>query len=149
MPPADNDGAVAEDPAPVYRASKVSRGAAWFVLAAATVTAAWAIFYGGPEARPALVAMGVFSLLATAALRLEVRARPEHLVVCWGVGAQRIPWSDVRGFSIDERTEREVYVLLPDGRRLLPVVEVATRRTPASAVRDALQAYWRHHRRRQ
>jgi hypothetical protein len=138
---------MAEDPPPSYRASKVSRGAAWFVLAAASAIALWAMFYGGPEARPALVAMGVFSLLAAAALRLEVRARPDHLVVCWGARAQRIPWSDVKGFSIDERTEREVYVLLSNGRRqLLPVVEVATRRTPARTVRDTLQAYWRRQR---
>jgi hypothetical protein len=139
---------VADDGGPVYRASKVSRGAAWFVLGAAAGIAIWALFYGGPEARPALVAMGVFSLLAAAVLRLEVRARPEHLIVCWGARAQRIPWSDVRGFSIDERTGREVYVLLSDGRRqLLPVVEVATRRTPAQSVRDGLQGYWRQHRR--
>lgn len=137
-----------EGPAPVYRASKVTRGAAWFVLASATVVSVAAIRDAGSAATSAVLWIGLISLLAIAALRLEVRARPEYLFVCWGGRGQRIPWSEVKGFAADERTEREVYVVLPGGRRrLLPVVEVATRRTPATAVRDALQAYWRRHRR--
>jgi hypothetical protein len=139
---------VEADFGPVYRASRPSRGAAWFVLASTATIAIWALVTSpGQQATPALVATGIFSLLAIAVLRLEVRAQPDHLVMCWGGKVRRIPWSDVRGFNIDERTEREIYVLLPDNtRRLLPVVEVATRRTPASQVRDALQAYWRRHR---
>jgi hypothetical protein len=139
---------VETDFGPAYRASKVSRGAAWFVLASAAIISIWALVTSpGSQATPAVAATGVFSLMAIAALRLEVRAKPEYLLVCWGAKVQRIPWTEVRGFSIDERTEREIYVLLADNqRRLLPVVEVATRRTPASQVRDALQAYWRRHR---
>jgi hypothetical protein len=85
--------------------------------------------------------------MAWAALRLEVRATPDALVVCSGRATRRFPWADVRGFEIDRRTGREVAVLLKgNARQRLPIVEVATRRVPAETVRDELERYWKAHR---
>jgi hypothetical protein len=135
------------DRGPVYRASQLSRGAAWVVLAATAGVAGWGIVTAGGASTKAVVVSGVFALLATAALRLEVRAEPDHLVVCWGARQQRIPWSAVRGFEIDDQTGRDVFVVLDGNRRQrLPVVDVATRRVAAADVRDALRRYWRDQR---
>jgi hypothetical protein len=85
--------------------------------------------------------------MAWAALRLEVRATPEALVVCGGRTVYRFPWTAVRGFEIDTRTGREIWVLLEgNARRRLPIVEVATRRIPADRARDDLERYWKSHR---
>jgi len=136
-----------EDPGPTYRASQLTRGAAWVVLASTSAIALWAIITAGAASTKAIVVSGVFALLATAALRLEVRARPDHLIVCWGARLQRIPWSDVRGFEVDKQTGRDVYVLLGANRRQrLPLVDVATRRMAATDAREALLRYWRAHR---
>jgi hypothetical protein len=109
--------------------------------------ALWAIVTGKTTPTKAILVSGVFALLATAALRLEVRARPDHLVVCWGARAQRIPWSDVRGFEVDNRTGRDVFVVLGSNRRQrLPLVDVATRKMSAAEPCEALKQYWRTHR---
>jgi hypothetical protein len=78
----------------------------------------------------------------------EVRATPDALVVCGGRTTRRYPWGDIRGFEIDQRTGREVTVMLKGNvRHRLPIVEVATRRVPAETVRQELERYWRTHRR--
>jgi hypothetical protein len=139
---------VAEEPGPVYRASKVSRGAAWLVLACAAGIAIASILSSGADSTRAVAVSGVFGLLAWAALRLEVRATPDALVVCGGRTTRRFPWAEVRGFEIDRRTGRDIAVLLEGNtRRRLPIVEVATRRVPAETVRAELDLYWRAHRR--
>ena len=136
-----------EEPGPVYQASKVSRAAAWLVLGCAAGVSVAGIMGSGGDATPAVVVSGLFGLVAWAALRLEVRAAPDALVVCGGRTTYRIPWSDVRGFEIDPRTGLGIAVLLPENtRRRLPIVEVASRRTPAEVVRDDLVRYWKAHR---
>jgi hypothetical protein len=133
----------------VYRASRVTRVAAWAVLASTAAVAAWAILTAGAGATKPVLVTGLFALFATAALRLGVRADADGLVICWGGRVQRIPWPDVRGFQVDDRTGQDVFVLTADKRRQrLPVVEVAMRRASAAEVRAALEAYWRAHRRR-
>lgn len=133
---------------PLYRASKPTRVAAWVVLACAATVSVSVIMSAGSEATPALLACALFGLAAWAALRLEVRATPEHLVVCGGRTIRRIPWSDVRGFEVNARTGREIAVLLPGKtHRRLPIVDVANRRIPAEVVRDELERYWKAHRR--
>jgi len=139
---------VAGEPGPVYRASKVSRGAAWLVLACTAGISIAAIVTSGADATRAVVVSGLFGLMAWAALRLEVRATPDALVVCGGRTTRRFPWADVRGFEIDRRTGRDIAVLLKgNARQRLPIVEVATRRVPAETVRDELERYWKAHRR--
>jgi hypothetical protein len=113
---------------------------------AAGVSAAGIITSGGASAK-AVISSGLFGLLAWAALRLEVRATTDALVVCGGRKIRRFPWSEVRGFEIDRRTGREISVLLKgNARRRLPIVDVATRRIPAARVRDELERYWKDHR---
>ena len=132
-----------EGAGPVYRASQLTRGAAWVVLASTSALALWAIITVGAASTKAILVSGVFALMATAALRLEVRAKPDHLVICWGARLQRIPWSEVRGFEIDKQTGRDVYVLLgADRRQRLPLVDVATRKMSATEACEALKRYW-------
>ena len=134
-----------EEPGPVYRASKVSRGAAWLVMACAA-GASVALIMSGGSAAPVVV-LGIFGLFAWAALRLEVRATPENLVVCAGRKIRRFPWPDVRGFEVDQRTGREIFVLLKgNARHRLPIVDVATRKVPAEDARGELERYWKAHR---
>jgi hypothetical protein len=140
---------VEETAGPMYRASQLTRGAAWVVLASTSAMALWAIATGRATPTKVLLVSAVFALLATAALRLEVRARPDHLVVCWGARVQRIPWSDIRGFEVDHQTGRDVFVVLGANRRQrLPLVDVATRKMPAAEPCEALKQYWRAHRSR-
>ena len=139
---------MAEEPGPVYQASKPSRVASWLVLACAAGISVAGIMVSGGEATPAVAVSGLFGLFAWATLRIEVRATPEALIVCGGRTIRRIPWSEVRGFEINARTGREIAVLLPEGaRRRLPIVDVASRRVPATVVRDELERYWKAHRR--
>jgi hypothetical protein len=139
---------MADDPAPVYRASKVSRAAAWVVLACTAVVSIISIGGAGGDATGAVVVCAVFALFAWAALRLEVRATADALVVCGGRTTRRFPWADIRGFEVDRRTGREIAVLLKgNARHRLPIVEVATRRVPADVVQAELERYWRAHRR--
>jgi hypothetical protein len=134
-----------EEPGPLYRASKLSRGAAWFVMgctAAVAIAALTSEMSGAP-----LGVLAIFALFGWAALRLEVRATPDALVVCSGRKIQRYPWSEIRGFEVDRRTEREVFLLLEgNARRRLPIVDVATRRIPAEDARADLERYWKAHR---
>jgi hypothetical protein len=139
---------VGEEPGPLYRASKLSRGAAWVVLACAAGVSVAGIITSGGASTKAVVVSGLFGLVAWAGLRLEVRATPDALVACAGRRTRRFPWSDVRGFEIDKRTGREISVLLKgNARHRLPIVDVATRRVPAERVRDDLERYWKAHRR--
>lgn len=134
-----------EEPGPLYRASKVSRGAAWFVLGC-TAAVAVAALTSEMSAAP-LGVLAVFALFGWAALRLEVRATPDALVVCSGRKIRRFPWSEIRGFEVDRRTEREIFLLLGGNtRRRLPIVDVATRRIPADDARADLERYWKAHR---
>ena len=136
-----------EEPGPIYRASKVSRGAAWLVLACAAGVSVVGITASGGASTKAIVVSGLFGLLAWAALRLEVRATPDSLVSCAGRRLYRFPWQDVRGFEIDSRTGRDIFVLLKgNARHRLPIVDVATRKIPAEVVRDELERYWKGHR---
>ena len=138
---------MAEESAPVYRASKLSRGAAWLVLACAAGISTVAIVSSGVDSTRAVAVSGAFALMAWAGLRLEVRATPDALVVCGGRTTRRFPWADIRGFEVDRRTGRDIAVLLEgDARQRLPIVEVATRRVPAETVRAELDRYWRAHR---
>lgn len=132
----------------VYRASKISRGAAWFVLACAAAISFGAIANIGGTPTGAVVLSGVFGLAAWALLRLEVRATPEALVVCGGRRTRRFPWADVRGFEMNPRTDREIYVVVKgNARHLLPIADVASHKVPADRVRDDLERYWKAHRR--
>jgi hypothetical protein len=134
------------EPRLVYRASKVSRAAAWFVLFATAVVSVASIVAAGGGGTKAVVMCAVFALFAWAALRLEVRATPDGLVVCGGRTTRRFPWADVRGFEVDRRTDRDIFVLLKGkARHRLPIVEVATRRAPAEDVRSDLERYWKAH----
>jgi hypothetical protein len=139
---------VGEEPGPVYQASKLSRGAAWLVLGCAAGVSVYGLITQGGASAKAIAVSALFGLLAWAALRLEVRATPDALVVCGGRTTRRFPWADVRGFEIDQRTGREISVLLKgNARQRLPIVEVATRRVSAETVRDELERYWKSHRR--
>lgn len=140
-----------EGTGPVYRATTANRAVAWVVLAAAAGAVLWAILSAGGPSLKAVALSGVFALiafLAVAALRFQVRAEPDHLVVCWGGRLRRIPWSQIKSFGIEGRTGRDVYIVLADKRKKrLPLVEVSNQQTSATEVRDALQRYWRAHRR--
>ena len=137
-----------EEPGPLYRASKLSRGAAWVVLACAAGVSVAAIANGGGASTSAVVISGLFGLIAWALLRLEVRATADALVVCGGRRTRRFPWADVRGFEVNKRTGREIAVLLKgNSYHRLPIVEVATRKVPAEVVRADLERYWKAHRR--
>jgi len=139
---------MAEEPGPVYRASRFSRAAAWVVLACTAGTAIDAILSPGAVAGAVLVPFSIFGLLAWALLRLEVRATADALVVCGGRRMRRFPWADVRGFEVNRRTGNEVAVLLKgNAHHRLPIVDVATRKRPAEQVRAELDRYWRAHRR--
>jgi hypothetical protein len=132
----------------LYRASKLSRGAAWVVLACAAGVSVEAIIMSGGGSTGAVLASGLFGLVAWAGLRLEVRATPDALVVCGGRRTRRFPWSEVQGFEIDQRTGREISVLLKgNARHRLPIVDVATRKVPAERAYDDLERYWKAHRR--
>ena len=136
-----------EEPGPVYRASKLSRGAAWVVLACAAGVSVAGITASSSASTTAVAISGVFGLVAWAGLRLEVRATPDALVACGGRTTRRFPWSDVRGFEIDQQTGRISVLVKGNARHRLPIVEVATRRLPAERVRADLERYWKTHRR--
>lgn len=140
-----------EPTGPVYRAAGPNRAAAWTVLVVSLALAV-GINAGGGGATVASGVLGALCLivafLAASSLRFQVRAKPEHLVVCSGGPVQRIPWSEVKGFGVDERRGRVIYVVLAGGRkRMLPVPEVRTGRITANEVRDDLQRYWKARRR--
>ena len=142
---------VSEPTGPVYRASGPNRAAAWIVLIGSLAVAFGVNARGGgaTAATGAVGAVGVIvAFLAASSLRFQVRAKPEHLVVCSGGPIRRIPWSEVKGFGVDERRGRVIYVVLSGGRkRMLPVPDVRTGRITANEVRDDLQRYWKARRR--
>jgi PH (Pleckstrin Homology) domain-containing protein len=141
---------VPEDTGPVYRATRANRAIASVVVAAALAAIVWAIATdGSPLKVVGLTAVGaVVGFLAFSAMRFEVRAEPEHLVVCGGVRRRRIPWAQIRSFGIGGPKGKDVYVELTDKRRhRLPVVDITNQQTSPTEVRDALQRYWRSHRR--
>ena len=135
---------------PVYRAAGPSRRAAWLVLIGSLALAGGVNATGGGSILAGAVGAVcvVIALLALSSIRFQVRAEPEHLVVCAGGPVRKIPWSEIQGFGIDEKRGRTLFVELPDERRLLlPIPEVRTGRITASEARDVLQRYWKSHRR--
>jgi Bacterial PH domain len=118
------------------------------VLAASLGAAGWAILSGLAASVVVVAVCGVVAFLAQSSLRFQVRATPDYLVVCSGGPVRRIPWSEVKGFGIDERRGRVLYVVLSGQRKkMLPIPEVRTGRITPAEVRDALQRYWKTHRR--
>lgn len=139
-----------EDTGRVYRATAANRVVAGIVLAAALGAMAWVILNDGSPIKVVALTAGaaLIGFLAFAALRFQVRAEPMHLVICWGLRLQRIPWSQIKSFGVGGPKERDVYIVLTDKRRKrLPLVEVTNQQTSPTEVRDALQRYWRTHRR--
>jgi hypothetical protein len=125
--------------------------AAWVVLLASLAVAV-AVNARAGRATVASVGVGavcaIIAFLAASSLRFQVQAKPEHLVVCSGGPVRRIPWSDVKGFGVDERRGRVLYVVLAGGRkRMLPVPDVRSGRVTAKEVRDELHRYWKARRR--
>ena len=141
---------MSEATGPVYRASGPNRVAAWVVLVASLAVAVAVNAGGGATALSAAVGVVclVVAFLAASSIRFQVQAKPEHLVVCSGGPVRRIPWSEVKGFGVDERRGRVLYVVLAGGRkRMLPVPDVRSGRITAKEVRDELQRYWKGRRR--
>jgi len=142
---------VSEPSGPVYRASGPNRAAAWAVLVGSLAVAV-GVNAGGGGASAGTGAVSavclIVAFLAASSIRFQVRAKPDHLVLCSGGPVRRIPWSEVKGFGVDERRGRVIYVVLAGGRkRMLPVPDVRAGRITASEVRDDLQRYWRTRRR--
>ena len=140
-----------EQTGPVYRAAGPNRKAAWFVLILSVAIAVG--LNAGAGGSPIVTGLigavcVVVALLALSSIRFQVRAEPEHLVVCSGGPVRKIPWSEIEGFGIDEKRGRTLFVVLPGERKLLlPIPEVRTGRITAGEARDALQRYWKAHRR--
>ena len=141
---------MADQPGPVYRSAGPNRVAAWVVLLV-SLGVTVGMNSGGASVGTGIVGAIclVVALLALSSLRFRVRAEPAQLVVCSGGPTRRIPWSDVKGFGVDERRGRNVYVVVDDDRKLLlPIPDVRTGKVKAAEVRDELQRYWKAHRRR-
>ena len=120
------------------------------MLLVASLVVAVAVNAGGATPGTSAVAAVclLVAFLASSSLRFQVQAKPEHLVVCSGGPTRRIPWSQVKGFGVDERRGRVIYVVLAGGqKRMLPVPEVRTGRITADQVRNELQRYWKARRR--
>jgi hypothetical protein len=126
-----------------------SRAAAWVVLLV-SLGAAVGINGGGASVATGIVGavLLVVAFLALSSLRFQVKAEPARLVVCSGGPTRRIPWSEVKGFGVDEKRGRNVYVVVDGDRKmLLPIPDVRTGKIEPGAVRDDLQRYWKAHRR--
>ena len=141
---------MSEELGPVYRASPANRTAAWIIVAASVGVVAIQTA-GGLSTKAVTISavFTVFALLAAASLRFQVRAEPDRLVVCWGGPVRRIPWSEIKGFGVDDRKGRRgVYLVVGDKhKRRLPLSDVSAGKISATEVRDALQRYWKAHRR--
>ena len=140
---------MADEAGPSYRSAGSSRLAAWVVL---LVSLGVAVSINGGGVAPGSGIIGavllVVAFLAQSSLRFRVLAKPEHLVVCSGGPVRKIPWSEIKGFGVDEKRGRILYVVLPDDRKMmLPVPEVRAGRMRAQDVRDDLARYWKAHRR--
>lgn len=139
-----------EQTGPVYRAAGPSRRAAWLVLIGSLAVAVGVNSVAESQIVAGLIGAVcvIVALLALSSIRFQVRAEPEHLVVCSGGPVRKIPWSEIEGFGIDEKRGRTLFAVLPGERRLLlPIPEVRTGRITAREARDALQRYWKAHRR--
>jgi hypothetical protein len=117
------------------------------VLIAATGALLWAMGRHGPKAVVLSGLFAVIAFLAIGALRFQVRAEPDYLVVCWGGRLRRIPWSQIKGFGVGERAGAHVYIVLAEGQKRLPLADVSNGQLSAAEVRDTLQRYWKTHRR--
>jgi hypothetical protein len=139
---------VADDAGPLYRAS--NRLPAWILLFVALGAAVVINANGKPSVGTGLIGAVclLVGFLALSSIRFKVQALPDRLVVCSGGPTRKIPWADVKGFGIDERRGRNVYVVvLPDDRKmLLPIPDVRTGKITPVEVRDELQRYWKAHR---
>jgi hypothetical protein len=138
-----------DEAGPVYRSAGPNRAAAWVVLLVMLGVAVGINSSGGPSVGTGLIGAVcvVVALLALSSLRFQVKAEPARLVVCSGGPTRRIPWSEVKGFGVDEKRGRNVYVVAGDRQVLLPIPDVRTGRVTAAEVRDELQRYWKAHRR--
>ena len=138
-----------DEPGPVYKSAGPSRAAAWVVLLVSLGLAVGINAGGGSVGTGVLGAVClVVAFLALSSLRFQVKAEPSRLVVCSGGPTRRIPWSQVKGFGVDEQRGRNVYVVVADERKmLLPIPDVRTGKVQPGEVRDALQRYWKGHRR--
>ncbi len=137
---------VDEETGPVYRATTANRVAAAVVLAVAAAAVAWVIGSGGSPITVVAMTGGaaIIGFLAFAALRFQVRAEPDHLVVCGGGRLRRIPWSQIKSFGVGGPKGNDVFIVLADERRQrLPLVQVTNGQTSPTEARDALQRYWR------
>ncbi|MGH9040347.1 MAG: hypothetical protein ACRDZ3_08955 [Acidimicrobiia bacterium] len=135
---------------PVYRATTANRVIAGIVLAAALGAVGWVIAGGGSPIKVVGLTLGaaVIGFLAFGALRFQVRAEPDHLAVCWGGPLRKFPWSQIKSFGVGGRNDRDVYIVLANKqKKRLPLMEVTNQQVSATEVRDALQRYWRSHRR--
>jgi len=140
---------VADEMGPVYRTS--DRLPAWSLLFVALGAAVVINAKGRPSVGTGL--LGALCLLvaflALSSIRFKVRAEPSYLVVCSGGPTRKIPWSDVKGFGVDERRGRNVYVVVPgDKKMLLPIPDVRTGKITATQVQEDLQRYWKSRRHR-
>ena len=134
----------------MFRSSGGSRAAAWVVLLVSLGAAIAINSSGGPSVGTGILGAVCFvvAFLALSSLRFKVKAEPSRLVVCSGGPTRKIPWSDVKGFGVDEKRGRNVYVVVAGDRQmLLPIPDVRTGRVEAKDVRDELQLYWKRHRR--
>jgi len=141
---------VAEEAAgPTYRAS--NRLAAWILLFVALGAAVAINANGTPSVGTGLIGAVclLVAFLALSSIRFKVQATPDRLIVCSGGPTRKIPWADVKGFGIDERRGRNVYVVVPPDRKmLLPIPDVRTGKVTPAEVRDDLSRYWKSHRNR-
>jgi hypothetical protein len=142
---------MADQPGPAYRSVGPSRAAAWVVLLVSLGVALGVNGSGGASIGTGIIGAIclVIAFLALSSLRFQVRAEPAQLVVCSGGRTRKMPWSQVKGFGIDEQRGRNVYVVVDDDRKmLLPIPDVRTGKVKPADVRDELQRYWKAQRRR-
>jgi hypothetical protein len=138
--------AVDEETGPVYQATKANRVVASVVLAAAAAAVVWVIASGGSPIKVLALSGGaaIIGFLALAALRFQVRADPDYLVVCGGGRLRRIPWAQIKSFGVGGPKGNDVFIVLADKRKQrLPLVQVTSGQTSPTEARDALQRYWR------
>lgn len=138
-----------ETAGPLYRTS--NRLAAWILLFVSLGAAVVINANGRPSVGTGLIGAVcvLVAFLALSSIRFKVQATPDRLVVCSGGPTRKIPWADVKGFGIDEKRGRNVYVVVPGERKmLLPIPEVRTGKVTAAEVQDDLQRYWKAHRQR-
>jgi hypothetical protein len=140
---------VADEAGPLYRAS--NRLAAWILLFVALGAAVAINANGKPSVGTGVIGAVcvLVAFLALSSVRFKVQATPDRLVVCSGGPTRKIRWADVKGFGIDEKRGRNVYVVVQGDRKmLLPIPDVRTGKITPAQVRDDLSRYWKAHRNR-